>query len=86
LERSVGLEQDVRLLGFHVPSTQFGSEFDQSQIACEAAIEAAKTLEEHDANRPGAKAAFSVEPVCSRVTLDRVEPFRVKRREDAYES
>jgi hypothetical protein len=86
LEGAIRLEQHVRFFRFHVATPEFTSQFDEPQIARKPTIEAAESLEEHDPNRPRAKAPLSVEPVRGGVTFDAVEPFWIERRQNAYES
>ena len=76
---AVRLEQLGRLPGLHgVPSAKRPHEFDEPEVADEAVLEAAETLEADDTRRPRAEAALALDPADDRLGRQVVEPLELE--------
>src|SRR5215212_8388403 len=82
---AVRLEQLVRLLGLHPPSSQRRQQLHEAEVACEPALEPAEALEADEPDGPRPEPALAPEPPRDDVRRQRLQRLEVERAAQADE-
>src|SRR5207248_4714315 len=75
----------VRLLGFDVPAPERGGQLHEAEVAGEAVLVAAKSLQADDADRPRAEPSLALQPACRCLSRQALQLLELERAAETHQ-